>query len=134
MKLFLTAMCGLFCVSTSAGAVELAPHKREIRIDGRDLFIPCKFSQSITKANPSITRVLFSIHSSGFDADQYFENARIAASKVPGAIETSLIVAPQFLEASVVDTSYLHRRRMHIHQANGSTLNQRLSSYPTQRR
>jgi hypothetical protein len=45
---------------------------------------------------------LFSIHSSGFDALQYYDNARIAASKVRGALPETLIIAPQFFEQKAI--------------------------------
>ncbi len=86
-------------------AVELAPQKRSMTINGKEVFIPCIVSENISEVAPHISRVIFSIHSSGFDAGQYFENAKIAASKVPGALNTTLIIAPQFLEESVLPPS-----------------------------
>jgi hypothetical protein len=91
--------------SDFACAVELAPQKRDMTINGKEVFIPCIVSESLSDVAPQITRVVFSVHSSGFDAGQYFENAKIAASKVPGALNTTLIVAPQFLEESVLPPS-----------------------------
>ncbi len=65
-------------------------------------FVPYAASHSFTEPNPRITRILFSIHSSGYDAIQYFNNAQQAASRVRGALDQTLIVAPQFYEQSVI--------------------------------
>ncbi len=105
--LILTVFFGLLAFPNAQDlhAVDLVPQKRTVNIDGREVFIPCIVSHSLAESAPNISRVIFSIHSSGFDAAQYFENAKIAASKVPGALNTTLIVAPQFLEESVLPSS-----------------------------
>jgi pimeloyl-ACP methyl ester carboxylesterase len=59
-------------------------------------------SHALSDPNPKITRILISIHSSGFDAIQYYENARSAASAVPGALPETLIIAPQFFEQTAI--------------------------------
>ena len=82
--------------------VEIAPYQRPIGAKAADAFVPYMASHRLKEPNRNITRVLFSFHSSGFDAMQYYENARLAASKVPGAVDETLIIAPQFLESSVV--------------------------------
>jgi hypothetical protein len=46
--------------------------------------------------------LLLSIHSSGFDALLYFENATVAASRVRGALPGTLIVAPQLFEQKAI--------------------------------
>ncbi len=86
----------------AAAAVQIASSRYEIGAKSPGSFVPYLSSHPLAEPNERITRVLFSIHSSGFDADQYFENARIAASKVPGAIEETLIIAPQLFEQKAI--------------------------------
>ncbi|MEM6689793.1 MAG: hypothetical protein AAF664_10225 [Planctomycetota bacterium] len=85
-------------------ALETAPLRYELKSQP-GAFIPYAASHSFTEPNPSITRILFSIHSSGFDARQYYNNAHQAASRVRGALDQTLIVAPQFYEKSAIPHS-----------------------------
>lgn len=84
-----------------ANAIDLAPLKYEIESQP-GAHVPYAASHSFDKANPRITRILFSIHSSGFDALQYYKNAQQAASRVRGVLDQTLIVAPQFFEQAVI--------------------------------
>jgi pimeloyl-ACP methyl ester carboxylesterase len=59
-------------------------------------------SHSLSDPSRRITRIVFSIHSSGFDAKQYFENARAAASRVRGALAETRIIAPQLFEQNAI--------------------------------
>jgi hypothetical protein len=81
---------------------EIAPSRYLVGEQARDAFIPYVASHPLDQENPRITRVLFSIHSSDFGAMQYYENARAAASKFPGALATTLIIAPQLFEQRAV--------------------------------
>lgn len=85
----------------TSNAVELAPLRHSVDVTA-DAFVPYAASHSLTEPNRNITRILFSIHSSGFDALQYFDNAREAASRVRGALPQTLIVAPQFFEQNAI--------------------------------
>lgn len=97
-----------FCVSLAVGpqcfaAPRIAPLKYPVKQGNADGWVPFASSHPPSaKEDTTIKRILFSIHSSGFDALQYLENARIAASKVPGASRETLIIAPQFLAKSVL--------------------------------
>jgi pimeloyl-ACP methyl ester carboxylesterase len=64
--------------------------------------MPYVTSHALSEPNRQITRLLFSIHSSGFDALEYYENARLAASSVRGALPETLIIAPQFFEEKAI--------------------------------
>jgi pimeloyl-ACP methyl ester carboxylesterase len=80
---------------------EMAPFRHPVGEKAPDAFIPYMVSQPLDQANRKISRLLISIHSSGFDAMQYFQNARTAAAKFPGALPSTLIIAPQFFERPV---------------------------------
>jgi hypothetical protein len=101
---FLTGLVLAFLVSASAHAeLKIAPLKYPVNAKTPGAWIPFASSHLPSKRrNTTIKRVLVSVHSSGFDALQYYENARIAASKVPGALDETLIIAPQFFQKKVV--------------------------------
>lgn len=99
-----TISVALLVVAVGAGrsvAIEIAPLRHSVE-NQPGAFLPYAASHSLNEANPDITRILFSIHSSGFDALQYYENARQAAAKVPGASQETLIIAPQFFQQNVI--------------------------------
>ncbi|MDP6447059.1 MAG: hypothetical protein QF805_24915 [Pirellulaceae bacterium] len=83
-------------------ALEIAASRRAVGPKAPTAFVPYKASHSLADSSTAITRVVFSIHSSGFDALQYFENARAAAAQVSGALPSTLIVAPQFFEQKAI--------------------------------
>jgi len=88
-------------------ALETAPLRYDVKSQP-GAFVPYAASHSFTKPNPRITRILFSIHSSGFDALQYYKNAQQAASRVRGVLDQTLIVAPQFYEQNVIPGGISH--------------------------
>jgi pimeloyl-ACP methyl ester carboxylesterase len=90
------------CLLADVSALEFAPDRYFVGAKAPQAFVPCKASHSLSEPNRQITRILFSIHSSGFDAVEYYENARTAASKVPGALPKTLIIAPQFFEKPAI--------------------------------
>ena len=98
---FLVLAAGLGPLPCRVGlGVELAPFQRAVGAKAPDGYIPFMASHPLQQPDRRLTRVLFSIHSSGFDAMQYFENAKVAASKVRGGLPETLIIAPQFLDTS----------------------------------
>jgi hypothetical protein len=99
----LTILIGFLSFAPSVvSGLEIAPLRYPVGAKAPDAFIPYAASHSLSEPNPRITRILFSIHSSGFDALQYYENAQVATSKVRGALSETLIVAPQFFEQKVI--------------------------------
>lgn len=82
-------------------ALEIAPLRYDVKSQP-GAFVPYAASHSFTEPNTRIKRILFSIHSSGFDAIQYYKNAQQAASRVRGVLDQTLIVAPQFYEQKVI--------------------------------
>lgn len=88
--------------SARGSAAELAPQRRTVQTKVGPAQVPYLASHDLAAPHPGLTRLLVSIHSSGFDALQYYENARLAAAKVEGASAETLIIAPQFLEVTVL--------------------------------
>lgn len=92
----------LLYAHADAAGVDIAPERHVVGVKAPKAFVPYKASHPLSEPNRQITRVLFSIHSSGFDALEYFDNARAAAAKTPGALAETLIVAPQFFEKGAI--------------------------------
>ncbi len=105
MILVRTFCCTVFLSALNqigtANAVEIAPLRHDVDV-APSAFVPYAASHSLSESNGSIRRILFSIHSSGFDSLQYYDNARQAASQVRGALPETLIVAPQFFEQPAI--------------------------------
>lgn len=87
---------------SQASAVEIAPSRHTVGEKAPNAFVPYLASHSLSDPNPQIKRIVFSIHSSGFDARQYYDNARAAASKVRGVLPETLIIAPQFFAQNAI--------------------------------
>ncbi len=85
-----------------AAEVDVAPSRHFIGAKAPKAYVPYVASHPLAEPSRRVTRIVFSIHSSGFNALQYFENARIAASQVRGALSESLIIAPQLFEQSAI--------------------------------
>ena len=90
----------LFWTST-ASAVEIAPSRYLFGTRVPNAHLPFVANHSPTESSRTITRLVLSIHSSSFDAIQYFENARAAAT-AQGVMAETLIIAPQFFEQTAI--------------------------------
>jgi len=101
LSLVIFATCFAFCASSAAGQ-EIAPKKHLVGNKAPKAYLPYASNLPLEQSSKDITRVLVSIHSSGFDALQYLDNAEAAASKVRGATKETLIVAPQFFEKKAI--------------------------------
>lgn len=102
-------LAGLVWASHSrlvAAQLRIAPLKYPVQTKNPGVWVPFASSHApSTRRDESIRRILISVHSSGFNALQYLENARLAASKVPGALDETLIIAPQFFQKSAIPGS-----------------------------
>jgi pimeloyl-ACP methyl ester carboxylesterase len=98
-------IAGALALRTSlVSAVEIAPYRHSVGEKAPNAHVPYMASRSLTEASAEITRLIVSIHSSGFDALQYFENACDAAA-AKGVMAETLIVAPQFFEQKAIPGS-----------------------------
>ena len=99
----LVAACaGALWFPAQVRGVEIAPERYVVGERAAGGFVPYKASHSLSEPNRQIRRVLFSIHSSGFDALVYYDNALAAAEKARGALAETLIIAPQFFEKPAI--------------------------------
>lgn len=81
-------------------AARIAPYRFPIKCSEKNAFVPYVSSHRIEQANRRIDRVIVAIHSSGFDALKCYRAIQGAADKVPGAKQSTLIVAPQFFDVN----------------------------------
>jgi hypothetical protein len=99
----LVAACaGALWFPAQVRGVEIARERYVVGERAPGGFVPYKASHSLSEPNRQIRRVLFSIHSSGFDALVYYDNALAAAEKARGALAETLIIAPQFFEKPAI--------------------------------
>lgn len=89
--------------SDTAAAVEIAPTRHPLGEKGKGAYLPYVASHPLDGRHESITRLLVSIHSSSYDALDYYENARLAAEQIESGLDQTLILAPHFLMASKVE-------------------------------
>ena len=101
-RLFIFASVLFLLPESLAAQVKIPPSRHAVGKKAPNAYVPYVSSHPLSEPSPKITRILFSIHSSGFDAFQYFENARAAASKVKGALPETLIVAPNLFEQKAI--------------------------------
>ncbi len=101
-------LCVLGSWAAPAAGIEIAPYRHAVGSKAPGAYVPYASSHSLSTPNRRITRILFSIHSSGFDALQYYDNARAAAAKVRGAPDETLIIAPHLLEEPAVPGAIPH--------------------------
>jgi hypothetical protein len=83
---------------------ELCPERYHVHVDEQRLSLPYCSTHPIDQRNEAIRRIVFSIHGVGTNAETYFANMVRAAERVPGAPETTLIIAPQLMTAAYAAT------------------------------
>lgn len=83
-------------------AAEVAPRRFPVDCGQASAFIPLVSSQPIDKQDVAIERVIVAIHSSGFDAAKCYRAIQQAASRVPGAATSTLVIAPQFFDVQFI--------------------------------
>ena len=98
---FASLCFGFFC--TSVWGVEVASKRYLIEIDGVKTFLPYESSHNLSSKNNSITRLIYSIHSSSYSAKSYFDRASALVDKVPGQKNRTLIIAPHILDKNCLD-------------------------------
>lgn len=102
-QLSVMLVVGLMSTLSATGkAIEIARDKYSVGQKAPKAFVPYVASHPLADSNDQITRILFSIHSSGFDAQEYYDNAIAAAKKAPGAARETLIIAPQLFEQAAI--------------------------------
>ncbi len=95
----------LLAILFPCGGIQAADIAREqFPIDCGQIgaFIPYVSSHPLDHGDNTIERVIVVIHSSGFDANKCYRAIQQAASRVPGARESTLVVAPQFFDVKFI--------------------------------
>jgi hypothetical protein len=80
-----------------AQANELCPERYHVDVGGERLGLPYCSTHPLDRPDPAITRIVFSIHGVATNAETYFANMVRAAERVPGAVESTLIIGPQLM-------------------------------------
>lgn len=89
--------------SIAKEALQLSPERHPVGKEAPGAFVPYAANQSPLVRNDEITRLIFSIHSSGFDAMRYLKHAESAVAKSGTPPEETLIIAPHFLEQKAME-------------------------------
>ena len=94
-------LAGVVCASETP---PVASHYYSIDLgDGTKAPLPFERSQSLSVKDPKIVRLIFTVHSSNYDASLNFGNARKMTKKAkPARSRDTLIVAPQFLRTDKI--------------------------------
>lgn len=92
----------LLLAADAAFARELAPEKYPLDHKSRGAYVPYAASHDLSRPIRDITRVMVAVHSSSFDANAYLRNGQAAATKFPGALKETLIIAPHLLTKTKV--------------------------------
>jgi len=98
-------MCGImrccvafFLAATPAlFAVTPAPERFAIAAEGRTVLFPYASYGDFSAGSATATRAIISLHGLNGSAVDYRDNAQTAAGMVPGALESTFIIAPHFL-------------------------------------
>lgn len=98
-------MTGAFCLLFSTAGLakmELAPRRYPVRAEERTCLAPYFSSHDLDAVDARVERLIYSIHSSVYDAKLYYHNAREAVARAGEDPTKNLIVAPHFLTAFMI--------------------------------
>jgi pimeloyl-ACP methyl ester carboxylesterase len=88
----------LFLITASVlVAVTPAPERFAIAAEGQTVLLPYASYGDFIGGSTTATRAIISLHGLNGSAVDYRDNAQTAASMVPGALESTLVIAPHFL-------------------------------------
>lgn len=102
---FFGALAAVLAVGAPAAAAqELCADRFSVDVAGERLSLPICTSHPFDRADPSIERIVFSIHGVGTNAETYYESMVSAADRVPGSRGRTLILAPQLMTTAYAET------------------------------
>lgn len=78
-------------------AQELCPERYHVDADGHRLSLPFCSNRPIDRPDPSVRRIVFSIHGVATNAGTYYQNMVRAAERAPGMMEQTLIIGPKLM-------------------------------------
>jgi hypothetical protein len=92
--------------------IQVASRRYSVLFQGEKFLFPYESSHDVSTRNDAIKRVIFAIHSSGYDARQYYSNAAAMLDKVSREKEHTLVIAPHFLDTNhmqgITGPDFLH--------------------------
>lgn len=111
-KVCLLLISSSILANVNAQAFNIADSRYYVSSQSKRVFIPYKANLSIQQSSKKIERLLISIHSSSYDANQYFNNA-VQATKKQGLYQNTLIIAPQFLYQKQLPTTRISNQMLY---------------------
>lgn len=89
--------------TVSWGQMELAGQRYAVTTaEGQVCLFPYRSSHDLEATNENVERLIYSIHSSVYDAMLYYDNAAMAISRGGEDPEKNLIIAPHFLNRQTI--------------------------------
>lgn len=89
-------------ISLSQAAFEIVEKRYPIRWEGAVLQFPFAGSHDLSAGAESVENLIFAIHSSSYNAADYYDNALAVVKKAGGNADRHLIIAPHFLSAEIL--------------------------------
>lgn len=110
VKLLLLGMMVLGISAAGVAQMELAPQRYAVKeTGGQTCLFPYKSSHDLGVRNDKVERLIFSIHSSVYDAMLYYDNAALSIRRAGEDPEKNLIVAPHFLNRATIQNEISRR-------------------------
>jgi dienelactone hydrolase len=76
---------------------EVCPNRMDVAVNGQTVQLPYCSNKLLDTPDPSVKRAVIVVHGSSRNAEDYYPRMRDAA-KMAGALDESIILAPQFFE------------------------------------
>lgn len=92
----------LFFVSLSQATIPIAEKQYPIRWGGRTLNFPYACSHDLSAVDERVEHLIFSVHSSSYNAVDYYHSALAVLDGADVEKEKFLILAPHFLSAAII--------------------------------
>ncbi|MEL7123384.1 MAG: T9SS type A sorting domain-containing protein [Bacteroidota bacterium] len=102
-----------FSTHSIAQVTNVGSRKFSIEVNGNTLKIPYYSNLNLFTADSDVTKAVVVVHGSNRNADDYYDNMVAAAGKVPDLTENMLIVAPQFLTETDIESFSLDAEHLY---------------------
>lgn len=93
-------------ISASTGKADGSPplceNRFQVSLQNEHFALPYCSSDDITRKNELIEKIIFSIHSSSYDAEEYLNISLSAVREAEESFEKTLVIAPQFLSKKIL--------------------------------
>ena len=88
----------IFVSRSFATEIEIAAQRYYIDVGGTKVAFPYECSHDLLVQNESVTRLIYAIHSSSYNAKSYYHRAQAMLDKTPEQKDKTMIIAPHFLK------------------------------------